>query len=82
MRSGGGDVHEEGAGILRGTPDEVGGLPGEDISVVVLGVATVGDDLAVLVYLVIVELVLIHPAVPLVPAGRDVGRILVSGVVV
>src|SRR5215212_10006836 len=79
-----GDVHEEGARILPSAPDEVGGLPGEDIGEVVLGVAAVGDDLAVLVYLVTVGLVFSVSvlAAPLVPAGRDVSWVLVARVLV
>src|SRR5919112_545337 len=62
--------------VLRGrSPDEVGRFFGEDVGEEVLFLAAVGGYLAVLVYVVVVELLLIQLAVPLVPAGRDVGRI-------
>src|SRR5215217_4815966 len=75
--SGGGHVGEEGLILWRRSSYEVCDLPGEDVGVEVTFLAAVGDHLAVLVDLVIVELLIVgHLGVPLVPAGRDVGRVV------
>ncbi len=92
-------VQEEGFGIGRGTPDEIRRLAGENVGEVVLGTVSVGNDLSVLVELVVVVFRIpfacispgarillssgayIHPGVPLIPAGRDVGRVI-AGVAV
>src|SRR5918997_1919236 len=62
--------------VLRGrSPDEVSRFFGEDVGEEVLFLAAVGDYLAVLVDPVVVELLSVQLAVPLIPTGRDVGRI-------
>src|SRR5918997_1683825 len=76
-----GHVGEEGVIFGRRPPYEVCGVPREDVGEVVLFFAAVGDDLPVLVQLVVVILELAYLGVPLVPTGRDVGRV-VAGVVV
>ena len=53
----------------------------EDVGEEVFGLASVGDHLTVLVDLVVVELLFVKLTVPLVPAGRDVIR-LVSGLLI
>jgi len=55
--------------------NEVRRLLREYIGEEIPGFAAVGDDLAVLINAVIVELLFVELAVPLVPAGRDVGRV-------
>ena len=61
VRGGRGNVREEGLriGPCCRAPNEIGSLPGEDIGKEVLGVAAVGDLLAVLVDPVVVELLLV-----------------------
>ncbi len=77
----GGHVREEGpVGIGGRAPDEVSRLSGEHVGEVVLGLASVGNHLAVLVDLVVVRIVFLQLAVPLVPAGRDVGLVVLAGV--
>src|SRR5918998_6728830 len=70
-----GEVDEEGPGIGGRATHEIVRHAGEDVGGEVFGVAPVGDDLAVVVDPVVVELLLVELAVPLVPAGRDVGRV-------
>jgi hypothetical protein len=66
-----GAAHKEGLGRLgHRALDEVGRLPGEDVGEEVLGFAPVGDNLAVLVCGVIVQLLPVQIAVPLAPARR------------
>ena len=59
MGGGGGHVGEEGLVLRRRPPHEVGRFFGEDVGEEVLFLAAVGDYLAVLVYVVVVELLLI-----------------------
>src|SRR5215211_7166081 len=91
VRSGGGHVGEEGLPLWRRSSYEVCGLPGEDVGVEVLFLATIGDHLAVLVDLVIVEPLVVsitvllqdgHLGVPLVPAGWHVGWVVLIWVLV
>src|SRR5215216_308031 len=63
-------------GRCRGHVSEDGGVPGEDVGEVVFFLATVGDDLPVLVQLVVVILETARLGVPLVPARRDVARVV------
>src|SRR5215210_3201493 len=69
-------VSEEGVVFGRRAADKVGGVPREDVGEVVLFLATVGDDLPVLVQLVVVILETARLGVPLVPARRDVARVV------
>src|SRR5215217_3382532 len=62
-----GNVRKEGLILRSRSADEVGKE--------VFGAATVRDDLAVLVDRVVVEVLFVYLAVPLVPAGRNVGRV-------
>src|SRR5215207_9097665 len=68
-----GNVRKEGLILRSRSANEVGSLPGEDVGKEGFGAATVRDDLAVLVDRVVVEVLFVYLAVPLVPAGRDVG---------
>src|SRR5215213_3037734 len=88
---GGGYVGEEGLPLWRRSSYEVCGLPGEDVGVEVTFLAGVGDHLAVLVDLVIVEPLVVsiavllqdgHLGVPLVPAGRHMGWVVLIWVLV
>src|SRR5215216_1154953 len=71
-----GHVSEEGLVFGRRAADEIGGVPREDVGEVVFFLATVGDDLPVLVQLVVVILETARLGVPLVPARRDVARVV------
>ncbi len=73
--SGGGHVREEGLVLWSRSPNEVGGLSGEDVGKEVPFLAAVGYFFAILVDAIVVELLPIQLAVPLVPARRDVGRV-------
>src|SRR5918997_404667 len=79
---GGGHVGEEGLLHRRRPPHEVARFFGEDVGEEVLGLAAVGDYLAVLVEPVVVELLSVQLAVPLVPTRREVAWTLVARITV
>jgi hypothetical protein len=82
VRGGWGHVGEEGALLGGCLPHELGGLTREDVGEEVFRFAAIGDDLSVLVYLIIVGIVpfSFYKTPPLVPARRDVGRVLLGRV--